>query len=370
MKIIINRKAFADALNTCVGFIAKKNVLEVFNNIKFVTKGNDIRLQAGNSDRYVRKYVTAESIDQDGSFMTDCTTLTNFVAKLSGDTIELTLDGNTLTITHDDGKAKFSALNGDEYPEDNIANETPTQYTIPTEFIAEAIAKGKDFTGKDELRPVMQAIYCYIKDGIFGFCATDTRVLIHGERPFADNAATEDVDFFIMPEAALPILKSCRGSEYIIVSIYERNVAYRIGDTIIVTSLFKGNFPDFRRIIAMKPQHSCVFDKKRMITAIDRVSLLTDNNQMVKFGISPTRIELVGENFERMSKGSEQIECKADIEITAGFNGDYFAQCLNVFNDGDVTVLVANPSRPAFFLSDNNPTLVAMQMPMSLPNAQ
>lgn len=370
MKIIINRKAFADALNTCVGFIANKNVLEVFNNIKFVTKGNNIRLQAGNAERHVKKYVSADSIDQDGSFMTDGKQLANFVSKLTCDSVELTIDADILTLRHPAGKAEFSVRDAAEYPEDTIGDETPAKYVIPTSFIVEAISKGKDFVSTDDLRPAMQAVYCYIKDGSFGFAATDTRVLAHGERPFADNAPADDMDFFIMPDVSVLILKNCRGAEDAEISLYDKRVAYRFGDTIIVASKFKGQYPDFRRLLTMMGSHTCTFDKKNVLTAIDRVSLLTDNNQMVKFAISPMDMELSAQNIERQSKGSEQVSCAADINLTAYFNSVYFIRCLNLFNDGDVSMIVTDANRPAYFRSEKNPGIIALQMPMAGVSAQ
>ena len=107
MQITISRNILAGALADLAPLANKKTTLVILNYVKFVTKGNKIRLQTSDGETSIRKYVEAESIDQDGDFLVDCADLNSFLGKVKGDTLQLTLAGNTLTVKHSKGKAQF-----------------------------------------------------------------------------------------------------------------------------------------------------------------------------------------------------------------------------------------------------------------------
>ena len=100
MQITISRNILAGALADLAPLANKKTTLVILNYVKFVTKGNKIRLQTSDGETSIRKYVEAESIDQDGDFLVDCADLNSFLGKVKGDTLQLTLAGNTLTVTN------------------------------------------------------------------------------------------------------------------------------------------------------------------------------------------------------------------------------------------------------------------------------
>ena len=156
MQITISRKVLADALNELAPLAGKNKALLVLNNVKFVIKGNKIRLQTSDVETTIRKYIEADSIDQDGSFLVDCASLTTFVNKVKGDNLTLTLDENTLTVKHAKGKATFQTLPPDDFPEVKQGEEAVTISLMASDLL-KLISVARSFVSYDDFRPMMKA---------------------------------------------------------------------------------------------------------------------------------------------------------------------------------------------------------------------
>jgi DNA polymerase III sliding clamp (beta) subunit (PCNA family) len=162
MQITISRSVLSEALMELAPLASKKTPLSILNNIKFVTKGNKIRMQPTDTETSIRKYVEAESIDQDGEFLVDCAILTAFVVKTKGETLTLTISDGQLTVKHGRGTASFMTLPNDEFVEPKQDDET-TDVSIPASVLAEFIVAAKNFVGDDVLRPQIKPIRAIMK---------------------------------------------------------------------------------------------------------------------------------------------------------------------------------------------------------------
>lgn len=368
MKILIDRKTFADALAEVAPFAPSKPAMMVLKNAKFTTKGKRMKIEAHDTENSMVKYIETADCDNDGAFLADIGVLNKFMAKLPDGNITIDVDGNMLRISHAKGKAEFQTENADEFPSYRTPDKEAREITIPSDIFADAIAKAKNFVSTETIRPQMCAIYAYIKGGTFGYCATDTHRLIHGSQTY-DIPDDTDINWLIMPSAFASLQNLCKGNENIKVTITEGHASYRIGSNIIQTVLAKGNYPQFERVIPKEWAMECAVDKLSMLDALSRLSMFCDSSECVKISVSPMDMTLTVDNLDYGKKSVENITHNGcNGEITIGMNVGNLMECIRTFGNGNVLMRMSDPSRPVVFSQPDNDGVISMAMPMTIVN--
>lgn len=372
MKILIDRKTFGQALAEVAPFAPTKAPIAILKNAKITTKGNRMKIEANDTQCAMVKYIEVMECDSDGSFLIDIADLNKFIQKVKGNTIELDVKENTLHLKHSNGTAEFQTEDAADFPAFNIPDGDTTELTISTSMLSEAIAKGKGFVSTDTLRPQMCSIYTYVKDGEFGFCATDTSKLIHGhnqciaEIKSADVNA-DDVHWFITPSVFSALSSICKNADMVNIRLTDKRAMYRVNSTVIHTTMPNGKYPDFKRVIPQTWNMECVVDKAEFTDALSRVALLCDNSQCVKLDITPMDMTVSVDNLEYMKSAKDILShegCGGNIKI--GVNVGNAMTSVGALGTGTILMRMTDASRPILFTNMGNENLQVISMPMVL----
>lgn len=361
MQITISKSILAGALSELAPLAGKNKVLPILSYIKVVTKGNRIRLQATDAETTIRKYVEAESIDQDCEFLVECAGLNAFINKIKSDTLKLTLDGSTLTVKHSKGKASFQTLSAEDFVEVK-QDDNAVEFSLPASKFAEFISIAKNFVGFDDYRPQMKPIRALIEDGTLTVCATDNRKMfvdsvdVVGEIP--------DVQWFIEPSVFVFVANACKGADFVSIKASKNSVSYRIRATTIFSKQTQGKYPDFRRVIPKEHLIDVEFNKTEAIDAIQRALLFTEDSRMIQIGVTSMAIEVKGENLTKLSKAAETFTCSSNADIIFGANASSFLDGLKACETTNIKMELYDASRPIVFKDADNTRRVAIVMPM------
>lgn len=368
MEIIINRKILSGALSEVAPFVSPKAPILILKNIKVVTKGNRVKFEANNTQASVRKYVTAENIDHDGSFLVDCTDINAYIGKCKSDTITLIAEGDTLTVKHQKGKADFQIMRVEEYPDLDMPTEGVTEINLPAALLSECINVARNFVGSDDLRPMLKPIFAYVSHGEFGYCGTDTRKMVVGHSPI-DVAADTDIHWYIEPCVFGAVMQACKNTDTVTVKVTPTHVSYRIGDVVIQTVQTQGRFPDFNRAIPKTWNMECAVDRDELIDSLKRTALQCEDSRLVKLDISRMDMTLTADNLEKLKRSFETMPHNGcDGEIKIGLHADYFQDCLGVCGSNEVCLRMSDASRPVLIHQPDNATTTILLMPMTITN--
>lgn len=368
MKIKVDKKTFAQALAEVAPFAPAKPAIMVLKNAKFTTKGNRMKIEAHDTENSMVKYITLNECDGGGEFLMDIAELSKFTARLPEGELTIDIDGGAFRLTHAKGTAKFVTVGAEEFPPFKMTENEATEITIPASMLGEAISKAKGYVSTETLRPIMCAIYAYVRNGAFGYCATDTHKLIHGHQTY-DLPDNTDVHWLIMPPAFASLLNLCKTNDTVTVKITDTHASYRIGSNIIQTVLAKGNYPNFERVIPKEWTMECAVDKLSMLDALSRISMFCDASECVKMNVSPMDMTLTVDNLDYGKKSTENIAHNGcNGEITIGMNVGNIMECIRTFGNGDVLMRISDPSRPMVFAQADNDGVISMAMPMTIVN--
>lgn len=364
MKIVANTKRLAQTLSEVATFVPSKTVVRILKYAKITTKGNRMKIEANNQESGIVKYIEIEECDTDGSFLIDIVEFSKFVSKIQSDTVEITAEGESVSLKHSKGDADFTTANADDYPSFTMNDDESVELELPTSLLANVIDKGKNFVSTDMVRPQMTAIYVYIKEGKFGFCATDSSKLAHGEIP---TDIIGEVEWLIMPSSFNALKKACDENDTVSLKVSEKKVLYRFSNTHIVSAIAQGKYPNFKRVIPAEYSIECDMEKADVLDALKRLQLFCDNTGCIKMEISPLDMKLSVQNLALAKSSTEHLmHSGCNQSITLGVTATNLASCFDCFRDGEVTVKMNDPARPVTFVRKDNPNFLALTMPMQL----
>ena len=369
MKLTVDCKMLAQAIGEVAPFSPSKPTIDILKYAKVTTKYNRMKIEANDANKTLIKYIDVMECDEDGQFLVEIAEVNKFFAKLKSNTVDIVVDNNNVTIRHPKGEATFATANADEYPSFRISEEQSTSVEIPAAKICEFVKIGKGFVASDTTRPQMTAIYAYVKDGMFGFCATDTHRLItdHTDVMFAPDM---DINWYIDPTIFATLIKMCAATEgNVTVKVYEGHVSYKIGDTIIHTTQIKGRYPNFQRVIPSTWGIECGCDRDELLESVNRSAMFCAASNCMKLKYSRMDIVVTVDNIDFMRKTTETLThngCNGEIEI--GMSADNLQACLSVCNAGEVLMRMTDANKPMLFVQSESPNRTILAMPMALIN--
>lgn len=367
MRIKIDRNTLFSALTDVAPFAPQKSPILVLKYAKVTTKGNRMKIEANDTQCQIVRYIDTLECDQDGTFLIDIAELSKFIAKVHTPIIGIDVNDSSVRITHEKGTSDFQSMEAKDYPAFVMDNTDAKEFTLDAPLLADAVTIARNFVGNDDFRPMMKPIYAYVKDEKFGYCATDTRMLVHDESPIESDI---DVHWYIEPMVFTALVKACKGNDNVTVKVTPTHVSYRFGGTVIQTVQTKGNYPDFRRVIPKTHTLECQIDRAELTDTLARVAMASSlSSRLVKFAITPMDMVVSADNIDTMRSSSETLQhdgCNGDITI--GLHADYLSDCLGVCASDKVTMRMTDASRPVLFYNEGKPTMVILCMPMNILN--
>lgn len=367
MKLTVELKPLTQAISDVAPFSPAKTTIDILKYAKVTTKGNRLKIEANDTHKTMIKYIDVLECDEDGQFLIEIAEVNKFLSKVKSHTVEITAADTEVIIKHAKGEASFATGNVEEYPSFKVNDTETTTLNIPAKAMSEFVKRGKDFVSSDTLRPVLTAIYAYIKDGVFGYCASDTFRLIT-DHTDAILDTDLDIHWYIDPTIFGALLKQCAVTEGdIAVKVYEGHVSYKMGDTIIHTTQIQGRYPNIERVIPKDWGIECAVDRDELLDSVGRSAMFCGASNCMKLNISPMDIVVSVDNLDYMRKTTETVThsgCNGEIAI--GMRADNLQACLSACDGGEVLMRMTDASRPVIFFQQGCPNRVIMTMPMIL----
>ncbi len=363
MKINIEKQTLVSALKKVVNVISAKSTLPVISNILMIAKDNQLTLITTDLKLTVKTTVATEVIEE-GSTTIPCKKFNEIIQKLPNNEIIFTSDENFKNeVFSGNSKFKIPGLDPKEFP--IVEEEAESRaFQIKSEFIIKSLKKISYAASTDDARYVLNGILFSIRDGLLTTVATDGRRLaLVGDIRINDVETDIDGDAVLPMKAISEVIKSIEDSEYVTVNFSDTQTSFKTANSIVITKLIDGNYPNFRHVIPTELQHTMTVSRTDLMAALDRVSLvISDSNLSVNILIDETKIELKALSPE-LGEAHEVIPASytgTPLEIT--FNPKFLADPLKHLECDNLIAQLNDKSRPVILTGDEGFQYVIMPM--------
>jgi DNA polymerase-3 subunit beta len=265
------------------------------------------------------------------------------------------------------GRARFTlpVLPVDDFPFIATA-DWAAQFEMTGSVLAEALAHVKPGMSSEETRYYLNGVLIERCGVDLVLAATDGHRLHVVVLPAPDGSEPlADIDqSLIVPRKAVPIIAGLCGEARIEIALAQGKMRIDSGETVMVTKLIDGNFPDWRRVVPVSAPNSCSIDPRALEAALARVNAInTSKDPGVKLAIDTGDITL-SVRCPESGEASETLEHAGlngePCEI--GFNPRYLADVLAQLPGESAAVQFSDAQGPAKWSKAEDRFCVLMPM--------
>jgi DNA polymerase-3 subunit beta len=274
MKVRVSQEDFAKLLSLVTAVVPTTSSIPVLSNLLLETQGDKIKVSATDLDISVISLLDC-NISKEGAITVAAKRFHEIIRELPGEDVDLTVDGNRISITCSRANFKMMGMEKDQFPK--IANlEKEERITISADALERMIRRSVYSVAKDDTRPVLSGVLWELSPKERGMVGTDGHRL--ARMGLTGNfGIKEDMGVIVPPKALHQVLRLIGGAEEVAIAVDKAFVGFFVGDTIVYTRRIEGTFPNYKQVIPKGNENLLVGDRGAFMSAVKRVSLLADS---------------------------------------------------------------------------------------------
>jgi len=328
--------------------VSRTPTLPILANILIKAEKNLITVASTNLEIATTVRV-AGKVTEPGSITVPARLISEFVANLPDETIDMELNNQSLIIKSKQYKSTINGIAADEFPSlPTISKQT--HLTVPALQLKNALSQTVFAASSDEARQVLTGVLMTVIDGELYLVATDSYRL--AEKKITKNNQEIRV---LIPSSAMNDLARIIHDGVGDVDIYvdESQVLFVCGDIELISRLIDGNFPDYKQLIPSKGEVTITINKEDFIN-ITKVSSLfaRESAGSITLDVSEEKQEVsirsiasqVGDNT---SKATAKVKGEGEITL----NSRYLLDALNAFKASSITMYFTGKTSPCVLMS-------------------
>jgi DNA polymerase-3 subunit beta len=371
MKFIASSSALLSHLQAISRVINSKNTLPILECFLLRIEGNKLTVTASDTETTLTTTMDLIECEGDGCYAIPSKTLLDALRELSEQPLTIDVDPNSLEVTvwYQNGKYKFVAQNGDEYPKLRELTESST-LEMPSSTLLKGIASTLFASADDELRPVMNGVVMDVSTESVTFVASDAHKLVRLRN--TSVRGSQNV-LLIVPKKPAVLLRAILPKETgnVRIAYDENNVVFQLSNYTMFCRLVEGRFPNYNAVIPQNNPFKVMVDRVSFLNTLKRVSIFANQaSSLVKLSITNQRIELTAQDIDFSTSAEETIPCQYEGDrINIGFKAQYIIDIVSNLGTQDIVLELADPSRAGLFLpmeNEENEDLLMLLMPMLL----
>jgi len=373
MNFVVSASNLLKHLKAISGVLSSNNTVPILDCFLFEIEKGELTIAASDMETAITTSIKVES-SQDGIIAIPAKTLMETLSNLPEQPISFIIDKNKFStkIKTENGDYSISGHNGDDYPK-MAKIESQSSIVIKSDVLASAINKTIFATGNDDLRPVMNGVYCQFTESNSIFVATDAHKLVRYIRNDAKAGVSAS---FIMPKKPLNVLRNLMTGvdDAVKVEFNKTNALFSFGNINLMCRLIDGKYPNYEAVIPKQNPNKLTVDRLAFLGALKRISVFANKaTHQIRVKIAGSQLTINAEDLDFANEGHETLMCTyigEDMEI--GFNSRFLIEMVTNIESDEIILEMSAPNRAGIILPNNksNPSedLLMLVMPVMLNN--
>ena len=368
MKFSINQQDLQKSLSYCQGVIEKRSTLPILSNVLLEVGNGKLTITATDLDIIFIHQISNIEILEEGKTTTSSSIMYDIVRKFSsGKKINFSNPSeNKLQLESEKSVFNLNCINASEFPLTD-ENFNQNEFVIKSKELLKLLNKCKFSVSNDETRHYLTGIFFHqtqIEDKIYlTAAATDSHRMSISKIRLQNKIEFEPV---ILPKKTIfqlcSILEDYDGD--VKISNIKSKIKFDINDSILISKLIDGKFPNYVQVIPKENQKKLEIDLKLFLNSVDRVaSVSLDKKDGVKFSLSKDLLNL-SVNNTNSGDGKESLIVKFDHDLDISFNSRYLIDVASQLDGEKIEIYLKETGLPALIKDPSDFDSIYVVMPM------
>lgn len=342
MIIKFDRQKLTGALQTVSKTVSSKTTMPILSGILMRSVDRDtVELIASDGITSVRTRCHAGIIEP-GNTVFAARNIVDIVKSMPSEQVTIEQEAGSSAIKISGGTAEFNlnTMPAEDYPP--LASvESENKLSINIDTFRNMVKQVSVAVSSNEARPIYTGILLKAENSTLIMVATDTHRLAVRKEPVDTNP--QAVQRAIIPgkmmQEAARLNIDVEDSDDIAIWSDEKQIAIEVGETVLISRLLEGQYPDFTSVIPAEFSTNIIVEKAELLSALERASLVAAQAApTVRLEVSKNAI-LVESHSPEFGRSSETINAEMVGEgLVIAFNAHYLTDALKVISDDKIGI--------------------------------
>lgn len=360
------RDALLKPLQAVTGIVERRHTLPILSNVLLENVHGHTNILATDLEIQIN---TSGPHSEAGDFRitTNAKKLQDILRALPESSL-VSLDWAQNRLTLKAGKSRFAlqTLPAEDFPLMSVGEEVSAAFSLSQEAFKNMLSQVQYSMAVQDIRYYLNGLLMQVEGSQLRLVATD------GHR-LAYSGTTIDADLpkaeVILPrKTVLELFKLLNNpSEPLTVELLNNQVRFRCNDTVIVSKVVDGKFPDFNRVIPLDNDKIFLVGRTQLLGALERAAILANEKfRGARLHIRPGLLSVVCSNNEQEEAREELEIAYQGGELEVGFNIGYLMDVLRNVHADDMQLAFGDANRSTLFTIPNHPDFKYIVMPMRI----
>jgi DNA polymerase III subunit beta len=307
-------------------------------------------------------------------------------------TVEVVAETKMMKISSGPSQFELRTVAVNEFPAGEKF-DAKDEFSLSASAFVKGLRKVTNATSSDTARPILGGVHVVAdkENDTVSFAATDSYRLSVVDLSGLGASFADDTKVTIPGKTLDELVRYIDDdSADIGVTLSDKSVQFRVGDTKFFTRLIEGTYPAYEKLLSVEANYTVTVNAETMIGTLKRVQIMNDPNSVIpaRFDFDDDGLRVscsktdVGVADERVDVTLDRVNAEADDEVdggidadetdsdgaafSIGFNPKYMIDGLNAFGGEDVVLHINNELKPVLVTSAKVPELRYILMPVRL----
>lgn len=363
LRLTVDRATLVDALSVVGRAVSTRSILPALAGIKLLAETGALTLTATDGDVSIKSKVSAE-VESGGVVVVPGRLLADVARQLPSGDVSLVVSGGLLELECGSASFKLRLLAADDFPE--IQEIEGSTVSLPVGEFTETVEQVARSASRDETRPHLTGILLSIDGDVLRAVATDSYRLAVRKTKITPAPETK-IEANVPARALQEATRIADGHNAIEITLSERQIAFSAGDTLLISRLIDGQFPDFEQLLPDSYEHVLEIDVAEVHDAVKRVSLLAQRNTPLKVSLSEGELEVSAQTTD-IGEGREVLPAPdfSGDPLEIGFNPDFLRDGLDSAHTERAKFKLISAFRPGLIVAGDEEEFLYLVMPIRL----
>lgn len=363
MKFRCERETLAEAIGTAQRAVASRTgALPVLSGLRVSVSGNTVELVGSDLELTITANIAAAG-ENDGHAVLPARLFSDIVRSAAGAEVQVDVGSDEAHITS--GRSSFSlrTLPVDDFPRVSAPSEAGVR--VDATAFADALRQVVSAASRDDARPILTGVLLTSTATGLRLVATDSYRLAVRDLPGVSVLA--EGQKVLVPAKSLSEVQRLLGSGDVEVILAEREVAFRVDGTEILTRLIEGEFPNYEQLIPNGYPNRLTVQREALAEAIKRVRIVGQGGR----DSSPIRCAMTSDGIEVSAVAQEVGEAREFVDakfegsdLTAAFNSEFLLDGCQAVDADELLLETIDPLKPATLRETDNNDFLYLLMPV------
>ncbi len=366
MKLTVLQENLKQALIKVNRAISNRPQLPILANVLMEAKDGKLFLTGTDLELGIRVEVGAK-VEAEGKVTVPAKVLGEFVSSIPAGKIELSLEKESLKISSGRYKASFQTIGADEYPQFPVVDlKTGVQVKVVKDVLNNGLQKVVYAAAKDSMRPILTGVLFEFEKRNCRLVATDGfRLSVH---KIKIEGVDENKIEIVIPLRGVSELGRMEGEKINLRVLSETNqVVFWDEETVVVTQLLEGNYPNYKKIIPKEFKTRVKVEREDLLEGVQVSQVFArENSNVLRWVVGDNMVKLSAESPEM---GRNEVEIEAEVDGEGGeiaFNGKFLLDFLQNAQSEKIEIGLGDSLSPGSFQEFGNDKFMYIVMPINL----